>query len=171
MKRESVHTNKQGALMKKYILFITLFTLQAVAKESVQEINDSGMIQVQGGLRCIREAGNPDTYTQYKSYYQTNLQVGGAVGKAMELTHTSAYQPGCEIEKLDQIAQDSLTHFGFKNVQFKLTKNLEASFINGFNKCVARYNETLKIKFATGVELISEEGELRSMNDCTTTNK
>lgn len=152
-----------------------IFALQAQAKESIQKIDGPSMLQVTGGLRCTLEAGqsnaNHQMKTEYKSPSQESIKVGGQVGEAMELTHIAAYQEGCEIEKLDQIVQDSFSHFGFKTVQLHLTKNLEESFINGFNECVARYKETLKINLGRGVELTSEASELKKMNDCQATSK
>lgn len=157
----------KGANMKLSLIVIALFSIQAGAKESEQVLHEIKLIQVASSLRCIVEAGKANSPYRVLTEYQYKVPGSEIIfgNNQTELTHTSAYQRGCDIQKLDQIIESSRNKYGFVPGNAILKKTLEPSFINGFKECVAHYTESITLKFA-GLEMTSEQRELRKMNDC-----
>lgn len=168
MNKSGSFQSQKGANMKLSLILIALFSIQAMAKESEQVLHEIRLIQVASSLRCVVEAG--DENSPYRTLTEYHYKAPGSEiifgNNHAELTHTSAYQRGCDIQKLDQIVESARDKYGFVRGSATLKKKLEPSFINGFKECVAHYTETMTLKFA-GLELSSEQRELRKMNDCT----
>ena len=87
-------------------------------------------------------------------------------GVDIELTHNFAQAQGCPIEELDLKVKESHMRFSFIDAKVTLTKKTSGPFINGFGKCVERYNEELELEITPNVTVKSFEGEIREVTGC-----
>lgn len=87
-------------------------------------------------------------------------------GVDIELNHHFAQAQGCPIEELDLKVKESHTRFGFIDAKVTLTKKSSGPFINGFGKCVERYNEELELEIGPNVTVKSFEGQIREVTGC-----
>jgi hypothetical protein len=87
-------------------------------------------------------------------------------GVTIELSHHLAQAGGCPIEELDLRKKESSMRFGFIDAKVTLTKKSSGPFINGFGKCVERYNEELELEITPNVTVKSFEGEIREVTGC-----
>lgn len=158
--------------MKAILLTALIFSLPSLAAESKQVINTTASISV-NSLRCVIDTGRGDipleerTFTRLGGPGINKLTIFEDGQNNFELEHTQAEAQGCDMEKLDKIAEAMQNSFGFiAHAPLEITSHLSASRINGVGHCIALYKETLKMDLGLGVELISVSAEFRPATDC-----
>lgn len=152
--------------MKTLITVLTLAASTAFAAPKTEVFNQKRLFSLYG-LNCVARFGTPqngqrEQWTEIREYNGVKLYLI----QESELNHKAVSAEGCNFTVLDKLQDESWHHFGHVQADIKLTKQTEASFVNGFKQCVAYYTETVEVDLGQGIILKSEEGELRKMTDC-----
>jgi hypothetical protein len=121
-------------------------------------------------LRCEIRAGHGPVEERKATLLAGTLQephlgIMHQEPQTIELEHQVGQLAGCEMEKLDQIVEESGNNFGFRlDIPITVTKTLGQPFLGFDGQCRAWFEETLNIDLGLGIVLTSEAQEIRAQS-------